>query len=81
MIPSPNFDIQDERQLDYVLEAIDDIDYELSIARHRLPYLFENTEEAFEALTHLRVLIQDFARTCLCVSDGSESECIDESCK
>ena len=66
--------IEDDKQLDFVIEAIDQADYELYIYQYKLPYLFENTKDASEAIMHLRVLIQNFVRTGLGVIDGSESD-------
>ena len=66
--------IEDDKQLDFVLEAIDQADYELYVYQYKLPYLFENTKDASEAIMHLRVLIQNFVRTGLGVIDGSESD-------
>lgn len=64
--------IEDDKQLDFVIEAIDQADYELYVYQYKLPYLFENTKDASEAIMHLRVLIQNFVRTGLGVIDGSE---------
>lgn len=70
--------IEDDKQLDFVIEAIDQADYELYIYQYKLPYLFENTKDASEAIMHLRVLIQNFVRTGLGVIDGSEGTEDDE---
>ena len=70
----PLHEIKDEEQRDFVIEAIDQADYELYIYQYKLPYLFENTKAASEAIMHLRVLIQNFVRTGLGVIDYSESE-------
>lgn len=70
----PMHDIKDDRQLDYVIEAIERADYELAIARHRLLFLFPHPKDAYDAITHVRDLMQDFVRTGLGVIDGSESE-------
>lgn len=70
--------IEDDKQLDFVIEAIDQADYELYIYQYKLPYLFENTKAASEAIMHLRVLIQNFVRTGLGVIDGSEGTEDDE---
>ena len=40
----------------------------------QLDYIFEAAEEAYDALLHLRMLIQNFKRTGLGVIDGSEGE-------
>lgn len=66
--------IEDDKQLDFVIEAIDQADYELYVYQYKLPYLFENTKDASEAIMHLRVLIQNFVRTGLGVIDRSESD-------
>lgn len=70
--------IEDDAQLDFVIEAIDEIDYELSLFQYKLPYLFKNTKDAYEAIMHLRALIQNFVRTGLGVIDGSEGTEDDE---
>lgn len=70
--------IEDDKQLDFVIEAIDKADYELYVYQYKLPYLFENTKAASEAIMHLRVLIQNFVRTGLGVIDGSEGTEDDE---
>lgn len=78
MMNTPLHEIKDNAQLDFVLEAIDQADYELYIYQYKLPYLFENTKDASEAIMHLRVLIQNFLRTGLGVIDGSEGTEDDE---
>lgn len=70
----PLHEIKDDAQLDFVIEAIDEIDYELSLFQFKLAYLFDDAEDAYDALLHLRMLIQNFMRTGLGVIDGSESE-------
>ena len=70
----PLHEIKDDRQLDYAIEAIDEIDYELSLFQYKLSYLFRNAHEAYDALDHLRALIANFVRVGLGVIDGSESE-------
>lgn len=70
----PLHEIKDDAQLDYVIEAIDEIDYELSLFQFKLGYIFDDAEDAYDALLHLRMLIQNFVRTGLGVIDGSESE-------
>lgn len=75
---TPLHEIKDDAQLDYVIEAINEIDYELSLFQHKLPYLFKYTYEAYDALDHLRALIANFVRVGLGVTDGSESESIDD---
>lgn len=81
MTPSPRFDIQDDMQLDYVICALDDIDYELSLYQYRVAYGFEHSEEAYDALGRARTLLHEFQRDSLGIVDGSEGESIDESCK
>lgn len=75
------FNIADDIQLDYVICALDDIDYQLSLYQFRITYGFEHSEEAYDALGRARTLLHDFQRDCLGVVDGSEGESIDESCK
>ena len=71
---TPLHEIKDDAQLDYVIEAIDEIDYELSLFQFKLGYIFDDAEDAYDALLHLRMLIQNFVRTGLGVIDGSEGE-------
>ena len=68
----PVHEIKDDAQLDYVIEAIDEIDYELSLSLSKLACLFDDAEDAYIALLHLRMLIQNFVRVGLGVSGGSE---------
>lgn len=75
------FNIADDMQFDYVICALDDIDYELSLYQYRVANEFEHSEEAYDALGRARTLLQEFQRDCLGVVDGSEGESIDESCK
>jgi hypothetical protein len=70
----PLHNIKDDKQLDYVIEAIDEIDYELSLFQYKLAYIFDDVEDADSALMHLRLLIANFVRTGLGVIDGSEGE-------
>lgn len=70
----PLHNIKDDKQLDYVIEAIDEIDYELSLFQYKLGYIFDDAEDAYDALLHLRMLIQNFVRVGLGVIDGSEGE-------
>ena len=70
----PLHEIKDDEQLDFVIEAIDEIDYELSMFQFKLAYLFDDAEDAYDALLHLRMLIANFMRTGLGVIDGSEGE-------
>lgn len=81
MTPAPSFDIQDDLQLDYVICALDDLDYELSLYQYRLFHAFSNNKEAYNALGYVRDFLQEFQRESLGVVDGSEGESIDESCK
>ena len=71
---TPLHNIKDDRQLDYVIEAIERADYELAIARHRLLFLFDHPKDAYDALTHARDVMQYFVRTGLGIIDGSEGE-------
>lgn len=75
------FNIADDMQLDYVICALDDIDYELSLYQYRVAYGFEHSEEAYDAQSRARTLLQEFQRDSLGIVDGSEGESIDESCK
>lgn len=75
----PLHEIKDAEQLEFVIEAIDEIDYELSLFQYKLPYLFKNTKDAYDALEHLRALIANFVRVGLGVIDGSESVEDDET--
>lgn len=75
------FNIEDDMQLDYVICALDDIDYELSLYQYRIAYGFEHSEEAYDALGRARTLLHEFQRDCLGIVDDSEGESIDESCK
>lgn len=75
---TPLHEIKDDAQLDYVLEAIKEVDYELSLFQYKLSYLFQNTYEAYDALDHLRSLLANFVRVGLGVTDGSESESTDD---
>ena len=75
------FNIADDMQLDYVICALDDIDYELSLYQYRVAYGFEHSEEAYDALGRARTLLHEFRRDSLGIIDGSEGENIDESCK
>lgn len=72
MIGKPLHDIKDDKQLDYVIEVIDEIDYELSLFQYKLAYVYEDAEDAYDALTHLRALVQNFVRVGLGIIDGSE---------
>ena len=78
MIGKPLHEIKDDAQLDYVIEAIDEIDYELSLFQYKLSYLFQNAYDAYDALDHLRALIANFVRVGLGVTDGSGSESTDD---
>jgi len=59
---TPLNNIKNTRQLNYVLNAIARADYELAIARHRLPYLFPDTKDACNALTFAREPLEQFMR-------------------
>lgn len=72
MTPSPRFDIQDDMQLDYVICALDDIDYELSLYQYRLARAFPDSKEAYKALGCVRDFLMNFPRESLGVVDGSE---------
>ena len=70
----PLHEINNDEQLEFLIEAIDQIDYELTLYQAKLVYLFDDTEDADEALMHLRSLIANFVRVGLGVIDGSESD-------
>lgn len=72
MTHSPSFNIQDDMQLHYVICALDDIDYELSLYQYRVANEFENSEEAYDAVGRARALLHEFQRDALGVVDGSE---------
>lgn len=71
---TPLHNIKDDRQLDYVIEALDKVDYELAIAQHLLLFLYPNPKDAYDAITHVRGIVQDFVHTGLGIVDGSEGE-------
>ena len=50
------FNIKDDVQLNYVICALDDIDYELSLYQYRVANEFEHSEEAYDALGRARAL-------------------------
>lgn len=70
----PLHEIKEDEQLEFLIEAIDQIDYELTLFQAKLVYLFDDTEDADNALMHLRSLIANFVRVGLGVIDGSEGE-------
>lgn len=73
MIPSASFDIQDDRQLDFILYILGGIDSELATHQNRLTRLFEtDTEEAYRAFDAVRNFLREFSRDALGVVDGSE---------
>lgn len=72
MTPSPRFDIQDDMQLNYVICALDEIDYELALYQYRVTNEFENSEEAYRAFDAVREFLREFQRDALGVVDGSE---------
>ena len=61
------------KDIEGLVHDIDEIDYELSLFQFKLAYFFDDAEDAYDALLHLRMLIQNFMRTGLGVIDGSES--------
>ena len=69
----PLHEIKDDEQLEFVIEAIDEIDYELSLFQFKLAYLFDDAEDAYDALLHLRMLIQNFMRTVLALSTAQKA--------
>lgn len=70
----PLHEIKDDEQLEFVIEAIDQIDYELAAYQAKLAYFYDDVEDADSALMHLRSLIANFVRVGLGVIDYSESE-------
>lgn len=70
----PLHEIKDEEQLEFLIEAIEHIDYQLTECQAKLAYFYEDVEDADSALMHLRSLIANFVRTGLGVIDYSESE-------
>lgn len=66
------YNIADDMQLNYVICALDDIDYELSLYQYRVANEFEHSEEAYDALGRARTLLHEFQRVALGVIDGSE---------
>lgn len=68
----PLHEIKDDEQLEFVIEAIDQIDYELTAYQAKLAYFYDDVEDADSALMHLRSLIANFVRVGLGVIDGSE---------
>lgn len=70
----PLHEINNDEQLEFLVEAIDQIDYELTCYQAKLAYFFDDVEDADNALMHLRSLIANFVRVGLGVIDGSESE-------
>lgn len=53
--------INDEVQLEYMLDALEYIDYELGRRQHRLAFNCPQYTEAYEALALLREHIADFS--------------------
>lgn len=70
----PLHEIKDEEQLEFLIEAIDQIDYQLAAYQAKLAYFYDDVEDADSALMHLRSLIANFVRVGLGVIDYSESE-------
>nr|DAY12469.1 MAG TPA: hypothetical protein [Caudoviricetes sp.] len=70
----PLHEIKDDEQLEFLIEAIDQIDYQLTIYQAKLSYFYDDVEDADKALMHLRSLIANFVRVGLGVIDYSESE-------
>ena len=70
----PLHEIKDDEQLEFLIEAIDQIDYQLTACQAKLAYFYDDVEDADSALMHLRLLIANFVRTGLGVIDYSESE-------
>ena len=70
----PLHEIKDDEQLEFLIEAIDQIDYQLAAYQAKLAYFYDDVEDADSALMHLRSLIANFVRVGLGVIDYSESE-------
>ena len=70
----PLHEIKDDEQLEFLIEAIDQIDYQLTAYQAKLAYFYDDVEDADSALMHLRLLIANFVRVGLGVIDYSESE-------
>ena len=70
---TPLRNIKYAQQLKYVLDAIARADYELAIARHRLPYLFPDTKDACNALAFAREPLEQFMRDGRRIIGESES--------
>lgn len=70
----PLHEIKEDEQLEFLIEAIDQIDYELTLYQAKLGYFYDDVEDADSALMHLRLLIANFVRVGLGIVDGSEGE-------
>ena len=70
----PLHEIKEDEQLEFLIEAIDQIDYQLTLYQAKLAFFYDDVEDAEEALMHLRSLIANFVRVGLGVIDGSEGE-------
>lgn len=70
----PLHEIKDEEQLEFLIEAIDQIDHRLTECQAKLAYFYDDVEDADNALMHLRSLIANFVRVGLGVIDYSEGE-------
>lgn len=70
----PLHEIKDDEQLEFLIEAIDQIDYQLTIYQAKLSYFYDDVEDADKALMHLRSLIANFVRVGLGVIVYPESE-------
>lgn len=70
----PLHEIKNDEQLEFLIEAIDQIDYQLTCCQAKLAYFYDDVEDADNALMHLRMLIENFVRTGLGVIDYSEGE-------
>lgn len=75
----PLHEIKDDEQLEFLIEAIDRIDYQLTEYQAKLAYFYDDVEDADNALMHLRSLIANFVRVGLGVIDYSESEDDDDT--
>lgn len=70
----PLYDIADGNQLEYVLNTIEDLDFKIARRQRSLAINCPESIAAYEALRHLRDLIEDFSLECIAAAIGSESD-------
>ena len=58
---TPLYNIADGAQLEYVLNTIEDLDFELARRQCRLSFASGNSADAYDALQCLREVIADFS--------------------